>query len=151
MTLVLSPVKVSARTVLSAAGAQPVRAPLNAWTAASRDRDTPLTVVNAPPDVHRAARHASASTVALKLGRLVSRSPSEIRNAANRLRVTDPTRVKLPPTYRVLPSGETARALTGPLNCGAKLFRAPVCRLYEIRFQRVRSWVPGQPRAAGRG
>ena len=121
MTLVLSPVTVSARTVSSATGAQPVRAPLNAWMAASRDRETPLTVVNEPPAYTVLPVTASASTVALKLGRLVSSSPSEIRNAANRLRVYGPTRVKLPPTNSVVPSVETASARTGPLNCGREV------------------------------
>ncbi len=87
MTLVLSPVMVMARTVESAVGAQLVSAPLNAWTAASRDRATPLTVVKYPPAYTVLPVTARAATVALKFGFLVSSSPVEMRNAANRLRV----------------------------------------------------------------
>jgi hypothetical protein len=98
MTLVRSPVTVSARTASSAAGAQLVRAPPDTVTAASRGRDTPLTVVNEPPAYTLLPATVSAKTVLLKLGRLSSSCPSEIRKEANRFRVSVPTLVKLPPT-----------------------------------------------------
>ena len=68
--------------------------------------------------------------------------------AATRERAAPPTAEKSPPTYTLVPAGETLRALTTPLAFGFQGSRAPVVALQAASRLRVvlLTWVKLPPR-----
>src|SRR5512132_1137527 len=102
-------------TVLSAVGAHGSRAPLLVAKAARRVRGVLRAEVNEPPAYTVVGVTARAFTAALAVGVQLPRRGKPVlalvEKAARWVRVLPSTLRKVPPTYRTVPSGETASTL----------------------------------------
>src|SRR5450631_879614 len=86
---------------------------------------------------------AIESTLPVAAGFQEVKAPVEVLKAARYPRYTPLTWVKLPPTYKVLPSGEAARAVTSPSSVGLnEVTRAPLLALNSAIYVRATSPVP---------